>query len=264
MSCAARRPGRYSTQGQRRPGDCRRHTQDLRRQGKFRRCFTISRAWTGIPHFGAPAGLSRRKGEEFGRLALHFGLNRNARPKDILERVISASASSPIPPRLVDTGPCKENIWRAEDVDLTRFPVPRLHAADGGLYFATYGFHVVGTPDGSWVNWSVARAMLHGKNSLVGPVMSRQHIGMIREMWKRDGKATPWALALGAPPAAIAVAGMPLPEGVSEGGYVGAMTGEAIDVVKTETNNLCVPANAEIVLEGDDQRLGKGNGGSHG
>jgi UbiD family decarboxylase len=45
-------------------------------------------------------------------------------------------------------------------------------------------------------------------------------------------------------------ASMPIPDGVTEAGYIGAMTGSALDVVKCETNDLLVPANAEIVLEG--------------
>ncbi|MGF6724273.1 UbiD family decarboxylase [Paraburkholderia sp. GAS41] len=204
----------------------------------------------GFRVLGAPAGLNRQKGEEFGRLALHFGLPKSARPKEILERIISASGSSPIAPQIVDSGPCKENIWRGNEVDLTRFLVPLLHAADGGRYFGIYGFHVVRSPDGSWDSGSVARSMLHDKNTLVGPAMPQQHIGMIHGMWKSQGTPTPWAMVLGAPPAALAVAGMPLPERVSEGGYVGAMTGEAVEVVRTETNDLLVPANAEIILEG--------------
>ena len=45
-------------------------------------------------------------------------------------------------------------------------------------------------------------------------------------------------------------ASMPIPDGVTESGYIGAMTGHALDVVKCETNDLYVPANAEIILEG--------------
>jgi UbiD family decarboxylase len=45
-------------------------------------------------------------------------------------------------------------------------------------------------------------------------------------------------------------ASMPIPDVVSEAGYIGAITGNALDVVKCETNDLYVPANAEIVFEG--------------
>jgi 4-hydroxy-3-polyprenylbenzoate decarboxylase len=112
----------------------------------------------------------------------------------------------PVPPRIVPTGPCKENILAGDDVDLTRFPVRLLHEQDGGRYFGTYGFHVVRTPDERWTSWSVSRTMLHGRNTLVGPAMPQQHLGMIHRTWAERGGRTPWAMVLGAPPAALAAA----------------------------------------------------------
>ncbi|WP_244244331.1 UbiD family decarboxylase HudA, partial [Pseudomonas aeruginosa] len=185
------------------------------------------------------------------RLALHFGLPEHSGPRDIVAMLRAAMRAEPIAPRRLERGPVQENVWLGEQVDLTRFPVPLLHEQDGGRYFGTYGFHVVQTPDGSWDSWSVGRLMLVDRNTLAGPTIPTQHIGIIREQWRRQGKPTPWAMALGAPPAALAAAGMPLPEGVSEAGYVGALVGEPVEVVRTQTNGLWVPANAEIVLEGE-------------
>ncbi|CAO3676996.1 unnamed protein product [Umbelopsis vinacea] len=68
-------------------------------------------------------------------------------------------------------------------------------------------------------------------------------------MWKKEGKDVPWALAFGVPPAAIMAASMPLPDDITESEYIDAMTGEALEVVKCQTNNLYVPANSEIVFE---------------
>lgn len=110
--------------------------------------------------------------------------------------------------------------------------------------------HVLRSPDGKWTNWSIARAMIYDKRHLVGLVMLPQHIAQIREMWKKEGKDVPWALAFGVPPAAIMASSMPLPDGVTESEYIGAMTGEALEVVKCQTNDLYVPANSEIVFEG--------------
>ncbi len=213
--------------------------------------FQSLRNASGFRILGAPAGMRAVPGREYSRLAAHFDLPEDARPRDILEKINAASRAAPRHPVRVPTGPCKENIRKGADVDLTRFPVPRLHAEDGGKYFGTYGMHIVQSPDGSWDSWSVGRLMLRDKNSLVGPTMPQQHIGMIREMWAKKGLNTPWAMALGVPPAALAVAGMPLPEGVSEPGYVGALTGTPVEVVRCETSGLYVPANAEIVIEGE-------------
>ncbi|WNE99690.1 UbiD family decarboxylase [Streptomyces luomodiensis] len=210
----------------------------------------LSGAEAGFRILGAPAGLSGARKGTYGRLAAHFGLPRDTTPRELLEKLISAMHADPVAPRVVDTGPCKENVLTGDDVDLERFPVPLLHERDGGRYLGTYGFHVVATPDGRWTSWSISRTMLHGRTTLVGPCMPQQHLGAIHRMWRERGERTPWAMVLGAPPAALAAAGMPLPAEVDESGYVGALTGSPVEVVRTETNDLYVPANAEIVLEG--------------
>ena len=210
----------------------------------------LTGAEPGFRLFGAPAGLSSLHGGRYGRLAAHMGLPRDAKPKDLLEHLVAAMHATPIPPRVVETGPVHQNIKLGDAVDLEQFPVPLLHMQDGGRYFGTYGFHVVQTPDGSWTSWSISRAMLRDRASLVGPAMPQQHLGMIHRMWRERGEPTPWAFVVGAPPASIIAAGMPLPAHVSEDGYIGALTGSPVEVVSTRTNGLLVPANAEIVLEG--------------
>ncbi|MCX5158475.1 UbiD family decarboxylase [Streptomyces sp. NBC_00264] len=204
----------------------------------------------GFRILGAPAGLSGTGGNIHGRLAAHFGLPAGTAPRELLEHLIAAMHAEPVAPRVVETGPCKENVLTGDDVDLERFPVPLLHEHDGGRYLGTYGYHVVRTPDGRWTNWSISRTMLHGRTTLVGPAMAQQHLGMIHAIWRDRGLPTPWAMVLGAPPAALAAAGMPLPAEVNEDGYVGALAGSPVEVVRTELHDLHVPANSEIVLEG--------------
>lgn len=198
---------------------------------------------------GAPAGMSRVGGGH-GRIATHFGLPRDSSPRRIVEHLVSAMGAAPIDPTVVTSGAVQEHRLAGGDVDLTRFGSPFLHMQDGGAYFGTYGMHVVQTPDGTWRSWSISRLMLLDRTRLVGPAMPAQHLGQIHEMWKQRGERTPWAFVLGAPPAAIAAAGMPLPDRVSEDGYVGALTGRSVEVVRSGLHGLLVPANAEIVVEG--------------
>ncbi|MFI0191638.1 UbiD family decarboxylase [Streptomyces sp. NPDC017082] len=212
---------------------------------------SLTGAAPGHRLLGAPAGLGDpRSGAAHARLAAHVGLPRDAGPRRIVEHLVAAMHADPVAPVEVATGPCKQNVRTGDDVDLELFPVPLLHQEDGGRYFGTYGLHVVRTPDGSWTSWSVARTTLRDRRTLVGPAMAQQHVGMIREAWRETGRHTLWAMVPGAPPAALAAAGMPLPAHVDEDGYVGALTGSPVEVVRTETNGLYVPANAEIVLEG--------------
>ncbi|KAJ9244953.1 hypothetical protein DTO169E5_1334 [Paecilomyces variotii] len=199
---------------------------------------------------GAPASLRKSSKERYSRLARHLALPPTASLREILEKMLSASDRPAIPPTFVSTGPCKENSLIGDEIDLTKLPAPLIHQADGGKYIQTYGMHVVQTPDGKWTNWSIARAMVHDKRHLTGLVIEPQHIWQIHQQWKKEGRDVPWALAFGVPPAAIMASSMPIPDGVTEAGYVGAIVGEPIELIKCDTNDLYVPANSEIVFEG--------------
>ncbi|EFX01795.1 carboxy-lyase-like protein [Grosmannia clavigera kw1407] len=199
---------------------------------------------------GGPNSLRSDPATRYGRVARHLNLPPTASMKDILGALTAAKSRPPIPPTVVETGPCKEYKLTGDQIDLNALPSPQLHKGDGGKYVQTYGMHIVQSPDGTWTNWSIARAMVNDKNSLAGLVALPQHIAQIREMWKAKGQDMPWALAFGVPPAAIMAASMPLPDGVSEAEYVGSLVGASLEVVKCESNGLYVPANSEIVFEG--------------
>ncbi|KAJ9190768.1 3-octaprenyl-4-hydroxybenzoate carboxy-lyase-domain-containing protein [Paecilomyces variotii] len=202
---------------------------------------------------GAPVGLRKDKRDRYGRMALQLGLPATSSPRDIVQKLIDTKNGKPMPPVRVSDAPVKQNILKGDQIDMTKWPIPRLHSIDGGTYLGSYGFHVVQTPDKSWTSWSISRTM-HVANEprlLTAPVMAAQHLAQVRKTWIDSGaEDTPWALVLGGPPAAAFVAGMPLPAKVSEDGYIGALCGSPVEVVKCETNDLYVPANAELVIEG--------------
>lgn len=201
---------------------------------------------------GAPVGLSRQPGRRFGRIAKSLGLPSTATGEEIVSKINECKTKPPIPPIQVssDQAAVKQYKLFGDDVDLTALPVPLHHDADGGKFLQTFGMYIVKTPDGRWVNWSITRGMVHDKRALVGPVIPKQDIGVISQMWKDKGQDMPFALCFGVPPAAIMTSGMPIPKWTDESGFVGALSGKPVEVVKCETNDIYVPKNAEIVLEG--------------
>ncbi|KAJ5723158.1 hypothetical protein N7488_001193 [Penicillium malachiteum] len=199
---------------------------------------------------GAPVGLSRVSGQRLGRIAKSLGLPSNASGKEIIDKINSAKSLQPLVLKEVSTGPVKEFKLFGDDIDLTSLPTPLLHQHDGGKFLETFGMHIVQTPDGLWTNWSITRGMVHDKSRLVGPIIPKQDIGVIYQMWKEKGQDMPWALCFGVPPAAIMVGGMPIPKWTDEAGFIGALVGSPLEVVKCETNDLRVPANAEFVFKG--------------
>jgi UbiD family decarboxylase len=204
----------------------------------------------GFRVLGAPAGISHQPGLYLSRIALSLGLDPRSTAREIVDSLVRARERTLVPPVVVETGPCKENVLKGEAVDLLRLPAPLLHEGDGGRYLNTFGVIVARTPNGKWTNWSIARIMILDRNRMAGIVAPNQHIGMIRKQWADEGKDMPFALALGCEPFIPFVGGMPLPANLSEGDYVGAHFGEAIEVVRCETVKLEVPATAEIVVEG--------------
>ncbi len=206
---------------------------------------------SGFRVLGAPGALSS-EAHPLARIALALGLPATATGQQIVEAVAAARGKPGIPPVSVPAqeAPCKQNVARGRDVDLLQFPVPLIHAPDGGRYIQTYGMNIVKTPDGSWTNWSVNRMMIAGKNELGCLIPPFQHLGMIRALWTKLGQPMPIVMATGVEPSLPFAGGMPLPEGADESHFLGALFGEPIEVTRAETGDLPVPAAAEIVIEG--------------
>jgi 4-hydroxy-3-polyprenylbenzoate decarboxylase len=202
----------------------------------------------GFRVLGAPAGISRQKG--LVRIALSLGLSAAATAREIIEALAAAHHKPPMPPRRVPSGPCKQNKLLGDAVDLWRLPAPLIHEGDGGRYLNTWGTIIVRTPDRQWTNWSITRIMLASKNTLVGAIIPRQHLGLIYAQWKALNQPMPFALALGTQPVIPFVSGMPLDENVNEADFIGGYLGEPLDVVDCETVDLQAPATSEMVIEG--------------
>src|SRR6516225_1019380 len=62
----------------------------------------------GFRVLGAPAGLSRQPGRPLTRVALSLGLPATASAGTIIEALAAAHAKTPLPPKRVKDGPCKE------------------------------------------------------------------------------------------------------------------------------------------------------------
>ena len=114
----------------------------------------------GFRALGGSGGLSAQKGLKLSRIATSLGFSPNSGAKEIVNTLADSFAKEGIPPRVVDSGACHENIMTGDEIDLMRFPVPLIHHGDGGRYINTWGTIIVDTPDKSWTNWSINRIML--------------------------------------------------------------------------------------------------------
>jgi 4-hydroxy-3-polyprenylbenzoate decarboxylase len=158
---------------------------------------------------------------------------------------------SRIKPVVVSKAPCKENVLMGDAVDLFRFPAPMIHEGDGGRYLGTW--HMVITRDlgSDWVNWGMYRLMVYNRKILTSICETYSHLYAIKAKYEYQKRPMPVAIAIGADPISSFAAATQLGIGRSEAEFASALRQEPVELVKCETNDLLVPAHAEIILEGE-------------
>ena len=163
----------------------------------------------------------------------------------------SQAITRPIAAKLVDSGPCKENILRGEEVDLQRFPVPIWTVGEDPGPYLTSPYVVTKDPETGILNVGTYRAQIKGRGRTGIHYGRTRHIARHIMANEEKGRATPVAIVLGTDPTIGLTSVAPVPYGTSELDVAGGLRGEAVEVVKCETVNLEVPATAEIIIEGE-------------
>jgi UbiD family decarboxylase len=186
------------------------------------------------------------------RLALAMGLPPDKHPIDLVRLLRERRATlKPIAPQEVADGPVLECSQPEGSVNLELFPAPKWHEHDGGRYIGTGDLVILRDPESDWVNCGVYRACLQGPDRLSLWVIGAKHGRIILERWWRRGQAAPVAIVLGCDPATWTCGYSATPQGASELSYAGAIHGEPLRVVLGPCTGLPVPAEAEIVVEGE-------------
>jgi UbiD family decarboxylase len=155
-----------------------------------------------------------------------------------------------IAPKYVDDGPIFENVITGDDVDVTAFPAPKWHAADGGRYIGTGSFNVTRDPDEGWVNCGTYRVMIHDAKTAGFYISPGKHGRQMRDKYQARRAPMPVAVVCGGDPMTFLMASSEVPYGVSEYEVVGGVRGKPVEVINGPVTGLPIPANAEIVLEG--------------
>jgi len=166
----------------------------------------------------------------------------------IFDRWIKAE-NSPIPPKVVNSGLCKENILKGKDIDLLKFPIPTWTPKKDPAPFITGGCAATKDPEAGWLNVGLYRFQVHDKDKL-GILLLKGDGKKIFEKYKEAGKHMPIAISIGPPPTVVISSVANIPFGTSEYDIAGALGQSPIELIKCETNDLLVPATSEIVIEG--------------
>ncbi|MYU21134.1 UbiD family decarboxylase [Streptomyces sp. SID8352] len=165
-------------------------------------------------------------------------------------RHLKETFQRPVPPRVVDTGPVKENILRDDAINLWEFPVPKWHHTDGGRYIDTFCGVVTQDRVTQRDNIGIYRGQVLGERKIGKLLIPTQGWGGHFQQHREAAKSMPVAVVYGGHDALPFCAGTPFPKRICEWDMMGAVLGQPISLVPCETVPLHVPASAEIVVEG--------------
>jgi len=140
-------------------------------------------------------------------------------------------------------GPVREIQYTGEKVDITALPVLTHYPQDGGRYI-TSGIIVARGIDGT-VNLSFARIQVIGKNRIALSMHSRGHLWSYYLKFREIKRDMPISIVIGAHPIYYLMAAARIDEEYRK--VYGLIDDKLIAGI---TNDLPVPANSEIVLEG--------------
>lgn len=187
------------------------------------------------------------------RAALALGIDPTLSPLDALKAWMRRRQSlTPHKPIEVDKAPFLENSMRRRKVDLRKLPAPYWHRKDGGPFIGSGSVVIMRDPDGGWINASIYRIQVHGKDKVTIQFDHPGRHGAIiaRKYWEK-GKSCPVAVVNGEDPALFIAGFEYLPDGQSEYDFAGAIKGGPMEMIKGPVTGLPLPALAEIILEGE-------------
>ncbi len=175
--------------------------------------------------------------------AVAFGVSE----EDLIPHV-AGKLGTRIAPVMVKDGPVKEVRLKRGEFDLTQLPVHVAGQRDGGPVIGS-GLVVSKDPDTGKRNLSFHRLQIKGPGKS-GILLYPRHSWKNYLKYQERNQAMPVAIFIGHHPLYYMAAATTAAYGDDEFEIAGGFLGEAVPLVKCDTVDLEVPANAELVLEG--------------
>jgi len=144
-------------------------------------------------------------------------------------------------------GKCQEVI--ETEPDLNTLPILKCWQYDGGRFITLPMVHTIHPLTGS-ANVGMYRMQVIDKKTTAMHWHLHKTGANHYEAWKKENKLMPVSVALGGDPVYAYSATAPLPENINEYILSGFLRKKRVKLVKCITNDLYVPEDADIVLEG--------------
>lgn len=178
------------------------------------------------------------------RLAAAFGTGPEQVLSEVLRRLRKPGELVQVPR---EQAPVQEVVLTGDDCDLTALPVHLQHEFDGAPYISA-SIDFTHDPSVGYTNVGMRRLMLRGRRTAGIDLVAPSDLRAIYMTQAAQGKRTPISFAVGSHPIDQLAATLRFPS--DELALIAALRGEPMGVVKCISNDLLVPADAQVIIEG--------------
>ena len=150
---------------------------------------------------------------------------------------------------------CKEVVITGDDIDINRFAFLETNPADAGRYVNTGSVFMHDPELGP--NFGTYRSQIKGPRKLgMNSTPNHQGYKMFMAAKARGEKTVPVSIVVGQDPVTWFISSSPVVNRrkgvpIDELAVAGGMRGKPIEIVKSETSHVMVPAHAEMIIEGE-------------
>jgi 4-hydroxy-3-polyprenylbenzoate decarboxylase len=153
------------------------------------------------------------------------------------------------PKRLKQKGLCQQIVKTASQVDLDELPILKTWSEDGGP-FITMGQVYTRSLDGQMQNLGMYRLQQYSKNRLGMHWQIHKDASHFFDQYRDAGLKMPVTVAIGGDPLYIWSGQAPMPHGMFEMLLYGFIRNRNAQLVKSLTNDIYIPRDVDIVIEG--------------
>lgn len=146
-------------------------------------------------------------------------------------------------------GECQQVVIPKAEVDLDKLPILKTWEEDGGP-FITMGQVYTQSLDGQMQNLGMYRLQQYDKNHLGMHWQIHKDASHFFDQYQKAGKKMPVTVAIGGDPLYIWCGQAPMPHGMFEMLLYGFVRGKNAKLVKSMTNDIYIPKDVDIVIEG--------------
>jgi len=215
---------------------------------------TVKRVAMGVT-LGGKERTTAAELREVGELLA--SLRQPAPPRSVgeaLELLPLAKTAMAMRPKSASRPPCQETVLAGDEIDLHRLPIQTCWPGEPAP-LVTWPLVVTKGPSEAReddYNLGIYRMQLLDKRQTVMRWLRHRGGAQHHARWAKTHKQPmPCAVVLGADPGLILAAVTPVPETLSEYQFAGLLRGDRVELADCVSQPLKIPAEAEIVLEGE-------------